>query len=121
MGSNGTNLYVAGLFSSISGQSNPGVAAFQLSNGAYVTGFAPAGGADNAINALVATSTSVYIGGYFQNFNSTARPNLAALDASTGALQTWAPAVTGTGTSVSALVSLGTNIYVGGSFTGIND
>jgi hypothetical protein len=55
----------------------------------------------------------VYVGGTFGNIGTTARANLAALDATTGALAPWAP---GTDAAVHAIASDGRVIFVGGDF-----
>jgi hypothetical protein len=53
------------------------------------------------------------VGGTFGSIGGTARVNLAALDATTGALATWAP---GADATVRAIASDGRVIYVGGDF-----
>lgn len=62
----------------------------------------------------------IYIGGTFATINGSTRQGLALLNATTGALQSWNPAL-GAGTAVNALAvdSGGTHVYVGTN-TGMN-
>lgn len=65
---------------------------------------------------VVQADGKVVIGGYFTRVNGVARRNLARFNAD-GTLDSWDPAMTGTG--VTALALSGSNILVGGAFTAI--
>ena len=56
----------------------------------------------------------LFIGGAFSTVNGVARTNLAAVDATTGALLPWAPLV---GPGVSQVAPSATSVAIGGSFT----
>ncbi|MBI3510468.1 MAG: hypothetical protein HY064_07370 [Bacteroidetes bacterium] len=60
----------------------------------------------------------IYLGGRFDNFSGNTRNGLAAIDAITGNLLPWNPAVNN-GT-VTAITKSGDSIFVGGTFTQIN-
>ena len=69
------------------------IAAFNAQTGALIAAFNPP--VNYHVNALVATNTTVYAGGEFQDVGTQVRQGLAAFNASNGALLNWAPAATG--------------------------
>ena len=72
---------------------------------------------NNAVNALVVSSGTLYLGGAFTTVGGTARKGLAAVSTTDGALTaTWNPALS-TGGEVTALLLDGSTLYVGGAFT----
>ncbi|GAA1325126.1 hypothetical protein GCM10009635_17860 [Actinocatenispora thailandica] len=98
-----------------------------------VAGTAPAGAATATVSATPQSTTpgfndqvravayggdTIYLGGSFTvavaNGRRVARGYVAAVDAATGALTGWAPAVNG---PVTALAVSGGSVYLGGSFT----
>ena len=83
-----------------------------------IAGFAPPINYD--VSAVVATNTTVYAGGAFQGVGSQDRGNLAAFNASNGALLNWAPQATGGYVWSMAINPQGTKIVAGGSFTALN-
>lgn len=80
-------------------------------------------GATGAVRAEVIIGTTLYIGGSFTNVVSpdgattVPRRHLAAIDLTTGDLLPWSPTTNGT---VLAMVTDGTTLYIGGSFTTVN-
>jgi trimeric autotransporter adhesin len=72
--------------------------------------------ANDAVLALDASGSTVYVGGQFTTLNGTTRRHLAAVTAS-GALTPWRPKTNG---KVEALEVTASGIYVAGSFTKIN-
>jgi hypothetical protein len=81
-------------------------------------------GATAAVRTELILGNTLYFGGSFTTVVSpdgsttVARKHLAAVDLTTGELLPWAPATNG---SVDVLVTDGTNLILGGSFTTIND
>lgn len=72
---------------------------------------------DGTVTSLESIGTTLYIGGWFTDYKSTARARLAALDTSTNTLLPWAPAAD---RGPEALLAVGNDLYVGGSFTTLN-
>jgi len=118
----GSTVYIGGLFngansinSHLSGVTRNRVAAVDATTG-VATGWNP--DANNAVNALAISGSTVYIGGFFSGPNSIngtlTRNRLAAVDARTGELLPWAPAADG---RVKALAVSGTSVYAAGDFT----
>ncbi len=81
-------------------------------------------GASSAVKAQVIIGTTLYFGGDFTSVISpdgattVTRRHLAAVDLTTGNLLPWNPATKG---GVTAMVTDGTTIYIGGAFTKVND
>ena len=86
----GSTLYVGGIFDTVNGQPRQNFAALDTSTGALnpnVT-IAP----NQKVGVIVATASLVYIGGSFDKIDGIARQHLAAISATTGALSdTWVP------------------------------
>jgi len=113
----GTRLYVVGQFTKADGGANRyRVAAYNTATGALISNFAPV--LNTTVSAVVATNTTVYIGGNFSSSGNSFRTRLAAYNASTGALLPWAPTAD-SGVNAMTLASDGT-IIVGGSFQNVN-
>ena len=80
-------------------------------------------GASGAVKAQVIVGSTLYLGGTFSNMIApdgttlVPRKNLAAIDLVTGDLLPWAPTAN---RGVEAMVSDGTNLYLGGAFTVVN-
>ena len=72
------------------------------------------------VAALTVTSSTVYAGGYFTTVNGVTRSRLAAVQAVSGALTSWAPRADST---VRALTITGdkTKVIAGGHFNFVND
>ena len=117
----GDRIFVAGTFSSIidpSGISYPAqnIAVFSATTGAADLGFL--GGTNNTVTSLATDGSRLYLGGTFGTVNGQTRKGLAALDARTGALLGWNPAVVAPG-QVDAVAVAGGAVYAGGNFAGI--
>ena len=118
LGSNA--VYVAGVFTNISGQTRSGVAALDP-----VTGAArPWNGAvEGEVYCLAAQGDRLYVGGTFAAVGGRARTHLASVDAQTGNVTDWNPAVTGVDTlspGINSLVVDQNLLYVGGFFTNLS-
>ena len=80
-------------------------------------------GATAAVRAQVIIGTTLYLGGSFTSMVSpdgattAPRRHLAAIDLTTGDLLPWNPSTNGT---VLTMVTDGTTLYIGGSFTAVN-
>lgn len=82
----GTKLFVGGSFSQVNGVARQKLASLNLTTGAPVPSFAVTSSTNNVVTALAATNTTVYAGGKFSRINGQLRTGLAALNASTGAV-----------------------------------
>lgn len=92
-----------------------------LANGQPDPGFSAR--TNGQVNAVVASAdgSRVFIGGTFTEVNGVPRQNIAALNATTGAVvQGWQADATGSSVSVKSLAVSGTRLYVGGRFDGID-
>jgi len=116
----GDRTIIGGLFTRVGGRPHASLAAI-LPDGSADHTFSPA--TDGKVDALAVSSdgATLFVGGLFNTVNGTARANLAALDANTGALiDTWQADTTGTIPDVKALTVVGSTLYVGGRFGGID-
>ncbi len=74
-------------------------------------------GADQAVDALVASGSTLYVGGYFTALGGQPRNHLGALDAATGnIIMGWDP---NADNYVYALAVDGSTVYAGGRFTSV--
>jgi hypothetical protein len=117
---NGSMLYVGGSFTNIGGQPRNNAAQLDNSTGAATT-WNP--NCDSEVGAMgirtLSTfpfTTTIYLGGNFQNVGLTARNRLASVDGVSAALTTWNPGADGYVTSM-VLVGSPPTVYVGGDFT----
>ncbi|MGI9821985.1 LamG-like jellyroll fold domain-containing protein [Agromyces sp. Marseille-Q5079] len=115
----GKRLYAGGEFTQVNGATRNRIVAFDTATGNVATAFNVS--ANNRVWALDATNTTVYLSGHFSSVNSTARPGFsAAVAASNGAIQPWAPVLTG-GRAWDLIVSPdATKVVIGGDFTRAN-
>lgn len=114
----GSRLYVGGSFTAINGATVWRVVALNPSTGAIITSFLPRMSA--SVRTIVATSTTVYMGGLFNAVGSVSRDRLAAAAASNGALLPWNPVAAGGRVNALALSPDGSSMVVGGAFTTLN-
>jgi hypothetical protein len=97
------------------------------STGGYVQAYGPTTGGTPVFNvqtngdveALAVSSSILYVGGHFTTVGASTRHHLAALRASGGALQTWAPAANGVFGAFGAAIT-SSHVAFGGEFTTIN-
>ena len=124
----GSRIYAVGDFSTANGQARRRVAAFfpvgNAQAGQLITAFNPSGPNSQA-RAVIATNTTVYVGGGFLGLqNGTLRNNLAAYD-NNGVVLPWNPSATPTppedDQAVWALAKTAdnTSIFAGGQFTNV--
>ncbi len=120
-GSGGT--YLGGYFNTYNGNPiTPTAVLHILSDGSMDPGFATVDdGGSYSIGALRKRGNRLYIGGGFLTINGSSRPYVAALNATTGALDSWTPdAPNSSVTKIEANDSLvfltGNFIYVGGAY-----
>ncbi|GGL87345.1 PDK repeat-containing protein [Nakamurella endophytica] len=111
----GKRVYIGGYFTAINGTKRDRIAAFDVATGTLIASFAPS--VDYTVETIVATNSTVYVGGAFTNGGT--RNRLAAFSASTGALLNWAPSADSTVRSM-VLAPDGSRLIVGGFFTTIN-
>ena len=117
----GTRLYVGGQFTTIT-QTYGGktstfdryrIAAFDTATGRIVANFAPT--VNYVVKSIVATDTTVYLGGQFATVNKVTRNRAAAVKASDGTVLPWNPNVDN---QVGAMVLTPdkSKVIIGGSF-----
>lgn len=121
--------YIGGSFTSVGGHQRSGLAHL-LANGSLDTTFNPTveeGSFSNRVDALALSGGVLYIGGQFSQVDGQTQADLAAVNATTGSLETsFAPTIAGsTATNtplgqVNALAISGTTLYVGGDFQTVN-
>lgn len=119
-----TTLFVGGEFSSIGGAKRELLAALDTVSGEATAWDAQVANVDShsvgMVRALALAGSTLYVGGRFTEVGGQARTSLAALDASSAAVASWSPtleAAEGTpGGSVYTIETLGSRVYVGGSF-----
>jgi hypothetical protein len=119
-----TTVYVAGLFTSIGGQTRNYIAALNAADGS-VKAFNPNANAGIEALAISSDGSIIYVGGRFTMIGGQPRISIAALNVGGPldgtATPTFNPSATGTlGTGVvNALAISGSTLYVGGSFNTI--
>jgi Bacterial Ig-like domain len=130
----GSTLYIGGKFTSVretppgeAGRSFAanGVAAIDVATGEAKSGWNPnvAGGAATVrALELSADGYKLFIGGNFASVGGQPRQNLAAVDATYGTVDAFAPTVTASGQTpwVYALLAEGSKLYAGGSFSNVD-
>ncbi len=115
LASDGSRLYVGGLFTTVNGTTRRRVAAVNLLTGAVDTSWSA--DASSNVYALAVGGGRLFVGGSFSTLKGQSRPRLGAVRLSDGAIESFAPNPDGT---VLALATDGSNVYAGGSFTHIN-
>lgn len=116
----GSTVYIAGTFTFIDDgrghrYARAGLAAVDLAT-SDILPFAPIIGG-GAIHDIRAAGSLLYLAGYFTQVGGQSRPNVAAVDRTTGAVSSFAPAVNGT---VTALTVRDGAVYLAGSFNSVN-
>jgi hypothetical protein len=110
----GDVVYAGGAFTLIGGENRPGIAALGGDDG-LATAWNPYAADPSIVRALAlsADAQTIYAGGSFRTLGGVARARAAAIDSTTGAPLSWAPAFDA---PVYALAASGDNLYAGGSF-----
>ena len=117
----GDRIFAAGNFSSVldtSGVSYPvsNIAVFSATTGQADLTFQTT--TNNTVTSLATDGNgTVFLGGTFGTVNGAVRKGLAAVDAATGAVKSWAPEVVGG--QVDQLVYANGQIYAGGNFANV--
>lgn len=123
----GTKLYLGGSFTKVNGTTRNRAAAIDIATG-ELTAWNPnvSGSALPAVNVLLQTASTIYLGGSFTSLNGSSQRNCAgAVDAVTGQVLDWHPNVAqrldgALGPTVDEMVLVGSQVYVGGWFTHVN-
>ncbi|WP_454699185.1 PKD domain-containing protein [Arthrobacter humicola] len=118
----GSRVYVGGSFTTVNGATAYRVAALYPAGspnaGQMIPSFQPY--VDSRVNAIVATDTAVYLGGWFNAVGTQARSKLGAVSPSTGAPLAWAPVAANGNVSAMVLTPDKSKIITGGNFTTLN-
>lgn len=120
----GTNLYLGGDFITLGGESHTYLASLDTTTGNVNSAFNPVisryfGGAD--VFVIKDYNGDIYFGGDISYVNGVVRNAAAAVDATTGVLNTaWIPVTSPTSAIVSSIVMDGINAYIGGDFWSVN-
>ncbi len=117
LASDGTSLFVGGLFTTINGSAKARLAAVDLETGAVRTGFQA--NASSNVYGLDTYSNRVYVAGAFTTLAGAPRRAVGAVDTTTGAIDpAFNPSADATANTVSVSPD-GARVYVGGKFVGI--
>jgi large repetitive protein len=82
----GTKLFVAGSFNTVNGVARQKVASLNLTTGAPLSNFVVTNSTNNYVESLAATNSTLYVGGRFTRINGVLKDHLAAMNATTGAV-----------------------------------
>lgn len=114
--------FVGGEFTTVGGTARLSIAKL-ASDGTVIASWSADladGGGNASIKAMVLDGTTLYVGGNFDTIGGTARECLAALDVNTGAVLSWSADLSaGASDNVDCLLLVGTDLYVGGTFTSL--
>lgn len=110
----GNRTYIGGTFSSAGGQVHSNVAAIDMDDRRVDHGFVA--NTDGPVHSVLAAAdgSGVYIGGEFSTINGVAQANFAKVDAATGQVISVDHGMNG---PVKAMATMGSRLYVGGSFS----
>jgi hypothetical protein len=104
--------YIGGTFTTVGGLARNRLA--HINSSGQVTAWNP--NADNSVNTIAISGSTIYVGGAFANVGGQARNFVAAIDATTGVATSWNP---NANNSINVLVVSGSTVYTGGLFTTI--
>ena len=111
----GSTVYAVGNFTRAAGAARTRAAA--VTTAGALTGWNPNPGGDRPVK-VIATPARVYLGGFFATMGGVTQRGVAAVDPSTGALDTaFNPVIDG---HVRAMALIGTRLYFGGAFTNVD-
>jgi hypothetical protein len=115
----GARLFAGGFFTKMAGVARSGLAALDAATGALDLAFNPAPSAGGVETMALTASGRLLLGGGFTKIGATTRNRLAAVNSTTGALDTtWAPSADGIVHTL-RLSPDGTKVFVGGAFANI--
>ncbi|MCC6650978.1 MAG: hypothetical protein IT348_07515, partial [Candidatus Eisenbacteria bacterium] len=104
--------YVGGEYMEVEGAPYPGLIHVLASGALDPAVQLPAG----AVYSLLASGTTLYVGGFFDEMGGATRHNLAALDLTSGLATSWDPSPDG---AIKCMALSGSTLYVGGFFANI--
>ncbi len=113
----GDTLYAGGSFQGFHGQTSYGLAALNASSSAVISGAVPPLLTHTSAEQFFLDGTTLYIGGYFSSLGGEIRKNISAINAETGGLLLWNPALS---ESPSIIFTSGSQVYIGGNFYSVN-
>jgi len=114
----GETLYIGGNFQSVAGVARSQLAALNVAD-AEVKNWNPAANSSAIeVDALVASGTNIYIGGYFFQMGGQERTSVAAVDATTGLATSWNPSAFFQDSyfQTLAIAASGNTLYMGGNY-----
>ena len=112
---NGNSMYIAGSFTSYSGQTRNRLVKINALTGIMDLNWNP--GADNSVTGIYFSGKDIYVCGLFATVGGLARNRIAKLDSATGAADDlWNPNANG---QINRLIISGNDIFAGGQFTTI--
>ena len=113
----GSTIYVAGDFTSVSGTTRNRVAALNATTGAVISGFNA--NVNAHVNDLEVSGSTLYLVGAFTVVGNQARSRLASVSASSGAVTAWAPSADAEVRTLTVPAGAG-KVIVGGHFETLN-
>lgn len=117
----GTSVYIGGKFTTYKSVSANRVAKLAYSNAALDTVFSPSAnnGGGSTVNALMLNGSSLFMGGALTTYRGTTVNRIAKVDKASGDLDSTflGTGTVGYGSTVNALATDGTSLYVTGAFT----
>lgn len=122
----GSNLYLGGLFSSVSGTTRNKIAVIDKDTG-ILGPFNPSitGAGGTGVYCMLISGSNLYVGGDFTTVSGTTRNCLGVVDKDSGALGPFNPNITGTyfgvfNPTVYSIQIDGNNLYIGGNFASVS-
>ncbi|WP_217641464.1 fibronectin type III domain-containing protein, partial [Microbulbifer thermotolerans] len=124
----GNTVYAGGNFESINGEECHALAAIDTSDTLLSCDWDINMGPEEkgTVYALTLAENTLYVGGYFSNFNEQTRNNAAAISTTDGSLLTWNPDVSSDVSSifssvVRTIAISGDTVILGGKFSSVNE
>ncbi|MEM1082278.1 MAG: hypothetical protein AAGH65_11915, partial [Pseudomonadota bacterium] len=113
----GTDLYVGGNFGQAGGAPAERIARYDTTQTGNAGWSALGAGVDRTVRALAAVGTDLYVGGEFREAGGASLNRIARYDTTQTGNAGWSALGDGTSSTVWALTTNGTDLYVGGSFS----
>lgn len=122
LATDGTRLFVGGVFKSLDGKPQSNLGAVDLSTGALAPGWTAS--ANASVDALTVVGTDLYVGGLFagvrNNSTTMSQPFLAKLSTSTGAVDTaWSPRPDNRVRALTPAADGSDRLFLGGDFLNV--